>query len=339
MIPGFRRVSRDNHRVGPPSNLDFQALLMELEQTIAQEREKNTRLEAQLEVKSRKEVELLALLRSYNEELHVNPAKASSAGIKHLEKVRNLHERLLGHISGLQDVTGKEISKHENTLVRTFNSKLTEIKDELEGEKKRKVERLEQLELREAQLQQELELMKASVVLVDQQNKQLYKENLRLRRAVKTQDEVETQLHLRMEGFKRKLSHLSSPLAQVRSLSLSKSQDIAIDVPAAKTPLEPGLIHKLQHSLTREKRRTAQVKQELATYLTSRTELEGIIGQCLQDIRAELRQTSASGIGKPERERLVEKLLKKEQVLVLLSQRAFPHKAGNWGTAPNSPVF
>lgn len=325
--------------MGPPSNLDFQTLLTELEQTIAQEREKNARLEAQLELKSRKEHELFNLLRSYNEELHANPTKASTEGIKHLEKVRNLHGKLLGHITDLQEVTGKEISKHENTLVRTFNSKLTEIKDELEGEKRRKVERLEQLEQREAQLQQELELMKASVVLVDQQNKQLYKENLRLRRAVKTQDEVETQLHLRMEGFKRKLSHMSSPLSQVRSLSLSKSQDIAIDVPTPKISLEPSLIHKLQNSLAREKRRTAQVKQELANYLSSRTELEKVVAQCLQDTRAEQKQITLVGIGKMERERLVEKLMTKEQVLALLYQRAFPHKTGNWGTAPSSPVL
>lgn len=339
MIPIFRRVSKDHQRLAPPSNLDLQALLTELEQTIALEKEKNARLEAQLEVKSRKERELLALLRSYNEELHANPTRASGEGIKHLEKVRNMHEKLLTHISDMQSATGKEISKHENTLVRTFNSKLTEIKDELEGEKRRKVELLEQIEEREAKLQQELELMKASVVLVDQQNKQLYKENQRLRRAVKEQNEVEAQLHLKLQGVKKKASGLSSPLQQVRSLSMSKSQDIAIDTPALRSPLEPSVVLKLQHSLSREKRRTAKAKQELAAYLSTRTELETVIKECLLDVKQELKETPRNSmVPKTEREKLVKQLMQREQVLSLLYHRAFPPAHSmKWGTAPNSP--
>ncbi|DAZ99369.1 TPA: hypothetical protein N0F65_005271 [Lagenidium giganteum] len=116
------------------------------------------------------------------------------------------------------------------------------------------------------------------------------------------------------------------------------------------------IIKRLKRLLETERKNLQQVRGAYKMELQNRTELEIILKECIQDVRAEITNhtalpsvssptTSAGGLRRPEtastmtllegvrlsaveRQRLIEKLLAKERLLSLLTSRAFPIRNG-----------
>ncbi|KAI9983084.1 hypothetical protein PInf_007007 [Phytophthora infestans] len=112
------------------------------------------------------------------------------------------------------------------------------------------------------------------------------------------------------------------------------------------------IIKRLKRLLEVERRNLQQVRTAYKLELQNHTELEMVIKECVQDIRGEIvhvsqlplvmpSHSSGSLLGSPqhgrqserrmsssERQRLVEKLLEKEQLLNLLTTKAFPVRNG-----------
>lgn len=113
------------------------------------------------------------------------------------------------------------------------------------------------------------------------------------------------------------------------------------------------IIKRLKRLLEVERRNLQQVRTAYKLELQNHTELEMIIKECVQDIRGDIAHTSQlplvmashssnslpgsphasvrqseSRLSSAERQRLIEKLLEKEQLLGLLTAKAFPVRNG-----------
>ncbi|KAL3669271.1 hypothetical protein V7S43_005652 [Phytophthora oleae] len=113
------------------------------------------------------------------------------------------------------------------------------------------------------------------------------------------------------------------------------------------------IIKRLKRLLEVERRNLQQVRTAYKLELQNHTELEMIIKECVQDIRGDIAHASQlplvmashsssslpgspqsatrtfeSRLGSTERQRLIEKLLEKEQLLGLLTAKAFPVRNG-----------
>lgn len=98
------------------------------------------------------------------------------------------------------------------------------------------------------------------------------------------------------------------------------------------------IIKRLKRLLEVERRNLQQVRASYKQELQSRTELELMLKECIQDVRAEISShqnqlpptttttafADTGRLGASERQKLVDKLLAKERLLHLLASKAFP---------------
>lgn len=321
----------------------------ELQRLYDLERLHSRRLEEELKSKEdrfkRKEAQYVRLLDEYEKELHfrtdtaLSPVTEQSA--KYLNNIKALHGQVMGMVGSLQGTTAHVLALQEKDIVRRFNIKLNDLKTNLEKEKKAKIESVETNAEHEVQRAHELELLRASIELVENQNKELQAQNRELRLAAKSQEDTNMELVGKLVFAKKKIVSLteeteryrSSPNLQTQSLEvfprLTSSDRLIEPIQTDPSRYEVSIQH-FKRMLELERRNCKQARAALVNEMRSRTELEQILRKCIDDIREDLAglQTDTPSfnteLGRVERERLVEQLLGQEKVLSMLHDLAFP---------------
>lgn len=323
----------------------------ELQRLYDLERIHSRRLEEELKSKEdrykRKEAQYIRLLDEYDQELHartntaLNPAKLSEQSAKHLSSIKALHGQVMNMVGSIQGTTAHVLALQEKDIVRRFNIKLNDLKSNLEKEKKEKIESVETNAEHEVQRAHELELLRASIELVENQNKELQAQNRELRLAAKTQEDTNMELVAKLVSAKKKITSLSEETERYRSSSNLQTQSLEAlprltppDRLADPMPTDPSRyevsIQHLKRMLEMERRNCKQARAALVNEMRSRTELEQILRRCIDDIREDLAGLQVdtpsfnTEMGRVERERLVEQLLGQEKVLSMLHDLAFP---------------
>ena len=321
----------------------------ELQRLLDLERIHSRRLEEELKNKEdrfkRKETQYLRLLSEYESELHfrtdtaLSPVNEQSA--KYFNNIKSLHGQIMSMVTNMQGTTAHVLGLQEKDIVRRFNIKLNDLKSNLEKEKKEKIESVETNAEHEVQRAHELELLRASIELVENQNKELQAQNRQLRLAAKTQEDTNQELVSKLVAAKKKMISLVEETERYRSNSMMQSQSLEAlprltpmekspeTLPTDPTRYEVSIQH-LKRMLEMERRNCKQARAALVNEMRSRTELEQILRRCIDDIREDLAglQTDTpsfnTDLGRVERERLVEQLLGQEKVLSMLHDLAFP---------------
>ena len=320
--------------------------LLELQRLLELERVRSHRLEEEMKSKEdrfkRKEGQYLRLLEEYEHEMHsrsdlaLSPINEQSA--KHLNNIKALHGQLMGMVTNIQGSTSRVLAVHERDIIRRFNSKLNDLKANLEKEKKQKIESVETNAEHEIRRAHELEMLRASIELVENQNKELQAQNRQLRLAARTQEGTNQQLVSKLVTTNKRMTSMQQETERMKASSALQTQSLeslprlmtekatrSEEVTENTNRYEVAIQH-LKRMLHLERKNSQQLRAAYVQEVQSKTELEQIIRKCIDDIHSDLgaMQGVQSDLGKLEREALVEKLLSQEKILSLLHDMAFP---------------
>ena len=239
------------------------------------------------------------------------------------------HKELRENIKKLQLKVDEILTSREETLVALYNSKLKEINQNLEKEKKKKYEELEGLAKTEHMLGKELQMLKGSVGVIEAKNTHLEKENKEIKQLLKVKDLEISELEKRMFEFKQqsikfpsikgaKSTDLHSKSQKdIKTISLAIETDIIEDQTSARYQ---KVISKLQKMLAIEKNNVRAARNAYFRELNSRSDIEEIILGCIEEVKKEKTNATKKPYQLSYNMSVVEKLTNNEDLLIKLQE-------------------
>ena len=354
---------RDPREAVSQNNLELQGKLVELQDQLEKERERVKQMELEMESRQeryiRREKEYRKSLSEYEAEVrsrkNYTAVPVGEQSHRNMEKVKKLHGVIEQNIASIQKKTSMILDEHKIDVSRQFQTKLNEILKNLEDEKKKKLDGVGNFAEKELKLVRELELMKASADLIESKNQSLAEENKAISREFQEQESDREQLSRHVVDLKRESAHLKEELAKYRELSMSISgqssraefvpkgakttgsrfRSVNSSVQDDITVKYESVVTKLKRMLEIEKKNLMEARTTYSKELESKTELENLLRQCVEDVKSEItrrRVEQKSSIREPEisqqdREKIIEVLLSQERVLTLLYDKTFPPRS------------
>jgi regulator of replication initiation timing len=292
-------------------------------------------------------------------------------------------------IQSMQGKTRQLVTAHEDELRRSFRAQMHEVERQLAEERQRHMDGAAQYLEQIAQLKSELSWMKDEATRLDTANQKFRQEAQSLRIQYKAQEDDRTMLVRQIAVLKMENARLRDELGKKilagdangnaeegnaashphhstsMSMSMAMTSPTATTMSAAAHP--PNMedqsdiiadmqrrfdetVKRMKKVLETERGHLKQVRAAHVALLADRTELEGFLRACIEDVRQELTlavgptgtsngnlssPSNGGGIGgnapaavwKPaDRQRIIEMLLSKERVLALLYEKTFPQK-------------
>jgi hypothetical protein len=332
---------------------DLEIRISELNKLIQMEKDKSKQMIQDMEARERRynnrEKEYRKTLIEYENELR---ARANYNGPvedqynRNVEKIVKLHNVILENVSHIQKKTSQILSEQEKDIKRQFNSKMKEVSKDLEIEKKKKLEGVGNYAEKESQLTRELELMKTSMDLIISKNNILEEENIKIQKEFNSQQQVRDVLFKEIVAMKRENAILMEEIAKYKELNLSSftpqrsvsNSIIPNSLPKRDIKFEDNsryefVIQRLKKILETERRNLKNVRNAYARELHSKTELEQILRQCVDEVKSEIMpdindpKKKNSQFSAQDREKIIELMLSQERVLSLLYEKNLPSRA------------
>ena len=353
------------------TSVEQQNRLSELQDQLEKERETVKQMQLEMESRQeryiRREKEYRKYLSEYEAEVRSRKNYAAvpvgEQSQRNMEKVKRLHGVISQNIDSIQKKTSLILDEHKSDVSRQFQAKLNEILKNLEEEKKKKLDGVGNFAEKELKLVRELELMKASADLIDSKNHSLAEENRTIMREFQEQESDREQLSRRVVELKRESAQLKEELAKYRELSMSisgqssrfeyKAKTVESRFRSVNSSLQDdisvkyeSIVAKLKRMLEIEKKNLMDARTALSTELEGKTELENLLRQCVEDVKAEItrrRVEQKASVREPEispqdREKIIEVLLSQERVLTLLYDKTFPPRSVVKESRPKAAV-
>lgn len=240
-------------------------------------------------------------------------------------------------------------------MLKAFKSRLYDVQIELDAEKSKKDFGANEWIDRCNALTSELEWSKSVIDRIERANQQLIQDNNRLKSEYAAHEEDRTYLVTQLvtvkkdntrlraefnaiesekESYRRKYENSQAIKTKENSVLMKELSD------TEKERLNNVNIASVYRQLEDLKKQYNQLKKTYSNELQSKSELELILRECVDDVRKELSQQQSSK-AKPstasdslhrsifsttERDKFLEILLSKEKVLTLLYAQAFPSK-------------
>lgn len=157
------------------------------------------------------EIQYRKLIKSYQNELKKNNKFELLGDLseKHQLGITEIHKEINSSISDLQGKVDQILSSREEMIVSMFNTKLREINEKLEKEKKEKFEDLEKGAAKKNLLKHELDMLKGSIGVIEAKNAHLYSQNKEYKHLIKMKDMEINALQKRI--FEIKKSNVTFP--------------------------------------------------------------------------------------------------------------------------------
>lgn len=297
-----------------------------------------------------------------------------------MTKLKNIQTQIISNVGLVQDRTAKILQEQERDLLRAFRARLFDVQTELEKEKSKKDDGSGAWIEKSRQLEAEVEWAKEVADRLERVNQTLLNENNRLKSQFSSQEEDRNFLIKQLVAVKKDNTKLRAEYAAMEAeVNVYKNQikkqesdehEGGAAYHKAKDPLSikeseeryKDVNIRLRRLLVEERKALQQVRQNYAQELRSRTEMELLLRQCVEDVRKSMARkhvenAKANGhtddlamlYGKNpslipveqftqgDRERSLELLLSQERVLTLLYAKAFPIHS-NSGSSALEPV-
>ena len=293
-----------------------------------------------------------------------------------MSQLKAIQGQILNNVELVQDRTARILQEQERDLLRAFRARLFDVQTELEKEKSKKEDGAGAWIERSHQLESEVEWAKEVADRLERVNQTLIQENMRLKSQFNSQEEDRNFLIKQLVSVKKDNARLRSEYATLESeLSYLKQQlkeaskvhsqhstggsNLNMGKSVLSGPMQQQakgetedrykeVNTRLRRLLADERKNLLQVRQHYAQELKSRTEVEILLRQCVEDVRKEIAkrhvesaQFAGSGdlaklysrqpgtipiedFTQEDRERALELLLSQERVVALLYAKTFP---------------
>ena len=170
----------------------------------------------------RREKEYRKTLSEYESELRARGNYSSQPLEEQIErnynKVESLYGQIEDNIGNIQRKTTQILTEQERDIKRQFETRMKEINRELDDEKKRKTMGVDNYAEKAEQLARELELMKASMDLIESKNEIMKRENGFLKQKFKTQEAERNLLVRQIVDYKRENAQVAAETAMYKEM-------------------------------------------------------------------------------------------------------------------------
>ncbi|CAG9324855.1 unnamed protein product [Blepharisma stoltei] len=325
--------------------LRFQNQISDLQKENDALKRENLKLSTHLEFLQKKdsqamkaEISFKNLIRGYQDELSGRKSifKLSKDDVK---SVSGSYENLFDSIELMKDKVQEMLSQKEEALGAIFNTKLKEISKQLEKEKKEKFEFIDSLAEKEIKLTEELELLKASVFMIESKNNSLERENKKLAINLKERDIEIKGLQDKLFKLKKKKMKLP-PIEMPRSLSTIPPDCISdkrVSPAMVNNPINTereeisslntqNYVYKLQRQLKVEKNNARAAREAYRREVENKGELFKLIQECYEDTKEHVQQVKMSSIKKLNdylKQKFMDELTKREKILELITEKLY----------------
>lgn len=361
---------------------------MDLQRQLDSEKDKNRNLEdsykfrvatfVKRETQTKNKIESL--------ERRLNDGPEADEHNTRMNVIENMHKSVVSGIECIQNNTAKILQDQEKDLMRAFRARLQEVSKEHEAQKSRRGEHSTELQAKHRRVVAELQEAQELAQTFDRKNQQLVAENQRLQEKLTTREDdrkamLKELVLVRKEVARLKaqckegnapLSENAAPYGAERSASADQEVQPQSRRSFSQRQIDQArlqqthnkqyerevsyrdAITKLKRMVEGERRTIHALKQQQADLLQQRTELEVLLRQCLDDVKAEILRhraqqqggSPASGVAAlsgptqqavnsmsiheltaQDRERVLELLLSQQRVVQLLYSKTFSQHA------------
>jgi len=358
---------------------DKDSIIQDLQSQLDSEKQKNRSLEDQFKYRiahfMKRETQTKNKIESL--ERRLNDGTDHDEHVQRMAVIENMHKSVILGLDCIQTNTAKILQEQEKDLMRAFRARLQEVSKDLEIQRSRKGEAGTEMQARNRRLVQDLKDAQDLAQTFDKMNQQLTQDNQKLQEKLRTRDD-DRQCLLRELVLARKenarlkaqvkdggagggatsgiggegapRSDSESRNAQSRSFSQKQIEQTRLQSTHNKQYEREvryrDAITRLKRMVEGERKTIRGLKQQQADMLQQRTEIEVLLKQCLDDVKAEIMRhrleqerkdgSTAPGPGVPitamsvhelgmqDRERVLELLLSQQRVVQLLYSKAFP---------------
>ena len=334
-----------------PSELEQR--ISELKKLIQSEKDKSDQMTHDMQAREerylKREKEYRKTLTEYDNELRVRSnysGPVEDQFNRNMHKIDKLHNVILDNVSHIQKKTSQILGEQEKDIKRQFNSKMKEVSKDLEIEKKKKLEGVGNYAEKESQLTRELELMRTSMDLIISKNSLLEEENTKIQKEFNSQQLVRDVLFKEIVALKRENAVINEEIAKYKESAMSAftpQRSVSNSVMPTAYPKREvkhedvsrydNVIQRLKKVLDNERKGLKNIRNAYARELQGKTELEQIMRQCVDEVKAEV-QRDAGGdkkknlqLNAQDREKIIELMLSQERVLSLLYEKTMPSRA------------
>lgn len=355
---------------------DKDVIIAELQRQLEAATEKNRGLEDEYKQRIASFVKRETQTKNKIESLErrLNEGTDQDDHMQRMAVIGNMHKLVVSGVECIQSNTAKILQDQERDLMRAFRARLQEVSKDLEQQRNRKGEHSSELQSRIRRVVAELTEAQDLAQTFDKKNQALQEENRKLQEKLRTREDDRQALLrelvlCRKETARLKAQHKDgdggptstagatpsdhSPEQSKKPAFSQKQIDQARLSSTQNKQYEREVkyreaVVKLKRMVETERKANRSLRQQHADNLQQRTELEVLLRQCLDDVKAEIlrhRLENERKDGPPlpvpgqnvstmsvheltpqDRERILELLLSQQRVVQLLYSRTFPQQ-------------
>eukprot|EP00928_Gymnodinium_smaydae_P076587 TRINITY_DN5963_c0_g2_i1.p2 TRINITY_DN5963_c0_g2~~TRINITY_DN5963_c0_g2_i1.p2 ORF type:complete len:468 (+),score=133.49 TRINITY_DN5963_c0_g2_i1:111-1406(+) len=301
-------------------------------------------------------------------ERRLNEGTDQDEHMQRMAVIENMHKSVISGVECIQNNTAKILQDQERDLMRAFRARLQEVSKEVENQRSRKGEHSTELQARHRRVVAELLQAQELAQNFDRKNQQLEADKKRLNERLQSREDDRQALLTELVACRKEALRLKALCREgdaaaaadqpaptkneARRSSVSQKQ---IDQARMQTSQNKQYerevryreaVLRLKRMVEAERKQNKALRQQQAEILQQRTELEVLLRQCLDDVKAEIMRhrlehdrkegPGLPGPGQPvssmsvheltaqDRERVLELLLSQQRVVQLLYSRTFP---------------
>merc|ERR1719356_2085872 len=285
-------------------------MIADLQRQLEGEREKNRSLEDQYKYRIASFVKRETQTKNKIESLErrLNDAPEADEHLQRMAVIENMHKSVVAGLECIQNNTSKILQDQEKDLMRAFRAKLQDVSKELEAQRGRKGENSSELQVRHRRVVAELHEAQELAQTFDKKNQQLTAENQRLQERLRTREDDRQALLRELVLARKEAARLKASIKEGGAASdegakeeeqPERRQFTQKQIDQARLQSthnkqyerEVGYreaVTKLKRMVESERQSVRALKAQQAELLQQRTELEILLGQCLEDVKAEL---------------------------------------------------
>lgn len=329
--------------------VELQNRIFDLMGQLEEEKRKGVYVQQQAERReqrfARKEVEFRKALKRYDDlfrELSGKDGEVGELTSKNLDRIGTMYRSIQTGLGEMQEKRIEEMRRQEEEIVRQFDERLREAEAQVEAETQRKLKQLGSKAEEDTKLGSQLELMKASVIMIEQKNTELERINRDLRVKCSLLDD-EVKLLVSKNCALKKRSEISTQQPDLQLSAFQSLPNMETKTPNLDRPLfdlpdgrildrQERIIIKLKRSLDHEKARLSAARSTYTRELAIRQDIRGLLKNCCDEVYNELMLAGENRSNMEVRAAVVKTLENQMRMLTLIYDRVFqtsdaPHKA------------